>query len=275
MKKITRIVPVVLGALALASCSSDELFSNAAALEATQTEGDEMIAVVDENPDAVTRYGLDNASTMFVWSEGDRYTVFDQTLTKSAEYTLDSKYSGSKAGLFTPDGGKASDIVDGEGNSTARFGVFPYSIDNGLSYDFPTHKWTLFMTLKPEFAWAKITNGDNGDLGENEGSVAPLPLWGAVSDNAGSRKITFKMMTGLLKVDLREIPAEKYASGSLVVKSATHQLSGSFKADITEATAAEFSGDAGDVVLEPNGSAANNTIIPLINFINFSLHRKK
>ena len=28
MKKITRIVPVVLGALALASCSSDELFSN-------------------------------------------------------------------------------------------------------------------------------------------------------------------------------------------------------------------------------------------------------
>ena len=87
MKKITRIVPVVFGALALASCSSDEMFSNAA-LEATQAGDDEMIAVVDENPDAVTRYGMDYASKMFVWSKNDTYTVFDITLTKAAEYTL-------------------------------------------------------------------------------------------------------------------------------------------------------------------------------------------
>ena len=254
MKKITRIVPVVFGALALASCSSDEMFSNAA-LEATQAGTNEMIAVVDENPDAVTRYGMDNASTMFVWSQGDKYTVFDQTLTKSAEYKLKDEYSGSKAGLFAvlPD---QEDIVDGEGKSTARYGVFPFREDNEISLK--NHKATLFMTLPSEFAYEKITNGANGDLGENEGSVAPLPLWGAVENVEGSRKITFKMMTGMLKVDLSEIPAT-YASAYLIVKSAAHPLSGAYKADITKQTAAVYSADAGDVELVKNTDVTPGT----------------
>ena len=258
MKKITRIVPVVLGALALASCSSDELFSNAAALEATQAGDDEMIAVVDENPDAVTRYGMDNASTMFVWSQNDTYTVFDQYLTKAAEYKLDPKYSGSKAGLFVLSKGK--DIVDEGGNSTARYGIFPSSADNELR--FKDYAWTLYMTLPSVFAYEKIINGENGDLGTNEGAVSPLRLWGAVANESGSRKITFKMMTGMLKVDLSEIPFDYATAGKpayLIVKSAAHKLSGKFKADITKQTDAEYSGDAGDVELVKNTDLGSET----------------
>ena len=254
MKKLTKIVPVVFGALALASCSSDELFSSAA-LEATQAGTDEMIAVVDENPDAVTRYGLDNASTMFVWSQGDTYTIYDQTLTKYSEFVLNSDYSGSKAGLFAVKAGQ-KDIVDAEGNSTARYGIFPYSADNEISLK--NHKATLFMAIPSVFAYEKIVNGANGDLGTNEGAVAPLPLWGAVSNESGSRKITFKMMTGLLKVDLSEIPAD-FASSYLIVTSANHRLSGAFKADITNQTDAEYSGDAGDVELVKNTDIASPT----------------
>ena len=148
MKKITRIVPVVFGALALASCSSDEMFSNAA-LEATQAGTDEMIAVVDENPDAVTRYGMDNASTMFVWSQNDVYTVWDQTLTKYSEFELYDDYSGSRAGLFKVKAGQ-KDIVDGEGKSTARYGVFPYSAIDKITLN-KDHTTTLFMTLPDVF----------------------------------------------------------------------------------------------------------------------------
>jgi hypothetical protein len=56
------------------------------------------------------------------------------------------------------------------------------------------------------------------------------------------------MMTGLLKVDLSEIPAD-YGNACLIVKSATHKLSGKFMADITEQTAAVYSADAPHVEL--------------------------
>lgn len=250
MKKITRIVSVVLGALALASCSSDEMFSNAA-LEATQAEGDQMIAVVDENPDAVTRYGFDNESTMNVWSTGDTYTVFDQSLVKAANYTLVDGYSGSKAGLFEVTKGK--DVVDAEGKSTARYGVFPYRADNVIS--FADFAWTLYMTLPAEHAYEKITNQEKGDLGTKEAAVAPLPLWGAVTNEEGSRKISFKMMTSLLKVDLSSIPAgyETTKPAYLMVTSKKHKLNGRFKADITKQTDAEYSGEVGDVELVKDG----------------------
>ena len=250
MKKITRIVPVVLGALALASCSSDEMFSNAA-LEATQTEGDQMIAVVDENPDAVTRYGFDNESTMNVWSTGDTYTVFDQSLVKAANYTLVDGYSGSKAGLFEVTKGK--DVVDEDNKSTARYGVFPYRADNVIS--FADFAWTLYVTLPAEHAYEKITNQEKGDLGTKEAAVAPLPLWGSVTNEEGSRKISFKMMTSLLKVDLSSIPAgyETTKPAYLLVTSKKHKLNGRFKADITKQTDAEYSGEVGDVELVKDG----------------------
>lgn len=251
MKKITRIVPFVLGALALASCSSDELFSNTAALEATEAGDGEMIAVVDENPDAVTRYGMDNASTMFVWSQGDTYTVYDQTLTKYSEFDLDPAYSGSKAGKFTVQTGQ-EDIVDADGNSTARYGVFPYRASNKIVLN-GDHTKTFFTTLPSSFAYEEIAHGANGDLADDVvGSVSPLPLWGSVKNESGSRKITFWMMTGMLKVDLSEVPAD-YGSAYLIVKSAAHKLSGKFKADITAQTAAVYSGDAPHVELVKDG----------------------
>lgn len=251
MKKITRIVPVVLGALALASCSSDEMFSNVAALEATEAGDGEMIAVVDETPDAVTRYGLDNASTMFVWSQGDTYTVYDQTLTKYSEFNLDPAYSGSKAGKFTVAAGQ-EDIVDAEGNSTARYGVFPYRAENLIILSADKKK-TFYTKLPASFAYEEIAHGANGDLADGVvGSVSPLPLWGSVKNESGSRKITFWMMTGMLKVDLSEVPAD-YGSAYLVVKSAAHKLSGKFKADITAQTAAVYSGDAPHVELVKDG----------------------
>lgn len=258
MKKITRIVPVVLGALALASCSSDEMFSNAEVLEATQAGEGEMIAVVDENPDAVTRYGLDNANTMFVWSQGDTYTVYDQTLTKYSEFDLDPAYSGSKAGKFTVQAGQ-EDIVDADGNSTARYGVFPYRAANKIVLN-GDHTKTFFTTLPSSFAYEEITHGANGDLGENVGVVSPLPLWGSVKNETGSRKITFWMMTGMLKVDLSEVPAD-YGSAYLIVKSAAHKLSGKFMADITEQTKATYSAEAPHVELVKDtdpGTEAND-----------------
>ena len=261
MKKFTKILPIAFAAFALASCSSDDLFSNGPK-EATQAGENQMIAEVEDVPEAITRYGLDNGSTMFVWSTGDTYTVYDQTLTKYSEFDLDPAYSGSKAGLFAVKEGQ-QDIVDAEGNSTARYGVFPYHAENEISLK--NHKATLYMPLPGTLAYSAITGGEKSDLPEDGGSVAALPLWGSVKNVSGSRKITFKMMTAMLKVDLSEIPAElsqnvaPFAPAYIKIASKAHKLSGAFMADITDQTVAEYSGDVADVELVANGAPANAT----------------
>lgn len=211
MNKILKFFPVALAAVALASCSNDELADKSSLLP---NEGGKTMEANIEDYSELTRAAFaenkNDAGTVtareLVWTSGDSYKLYGELRTPD-KYTLQEASAGKGSGIF--------DLKTDDYNTEPAFAVFPYDKVNA-----DRDNAQLTVTLGDwQYKTAEVQ-----DEGYNQGAfVSDVPMYGVV-DGAS---VSFYYMTGLLRVDLQKLP--KKMTRLIVVTS--RPLKGTFTAE--------------------------------------------
>lgn len=193
MKKLFKSIPAALALVALASCSSDDLFNEQAVSQAV--DGKTMEATI-EGYEGFTRAAFaENKNDAgkadkraLVWTVGDSYKVYGELATAD-KYTLQNASAGKANGTF--------DLMTEDYNENPAFAVFPY---DKIDADRASKKLTVTLS-----DWTYAT-AEVKDEGYNQGAfVSNVPMFGKIA--AGDPKsAAFGYMTAILRVDLAKLP---------------------------------------------------------------------
>ncbi len=230
MKKLLKFFPVAVAAVALASCSNDELFLGAD--NEPQKDPTKLYAQIEDLTDGetgeVTRSGFVysyDANTpngqVFVWTEGDKVKLYDdlknwrpQIWTYDEAATIAYAQSGSKFGFAVFENNTTETDLPGvvkakDANGQLlpqyknAYGVMPYDLaefanENRTAVKFDFSKLAYYATgLNSETASA----ANNLKYNPAKLSKAPIPLWAV----ANGQEMKVNYLTGILKVDIDNI----------------------------------------------------------------------
>jgi hypothetical protein len=192
MKKFFKSIPAALALVALASCSSDDLFNSEAVSQAV--DGQTMTASI-EGYGSVTRSAFAENKTdgkadkrALVWTAGDSYKVYGELSTPD-KYTLQNSSVGKANGVF--------DLMTEDYNENPAFAVFPY---DKVDADRANKKLTVTLS-----DWTYAT-AEVKDEGYSEGGfVSNVPMFGKIAAGA-PKEAKFGYMTAILRVDLQKLP---------------------------------------------------------------------
>lgn len=253
MKKILKFFPVALTAIALASCSNDELFSLGSD-DQPEKDPTKLYVLIEDLTDGetggVTRSGYVYSKDVekpngqvFVWTKNDKVKLYDdlnnwrpQIWTYSADATIKYAQSGDKFGFAvfennttTTDLAGVSVAKDAQGEAlpqyTNAYGVMPYDLaefanEKRTAVDFKFSKLSFY---KAEFE----ENVPNMGYENNTLCKAPIPLWGV----ANGQEMKVNYLTAILKVDIDNIKGTNATATDhnfLIIQSTNNDASDAF-----------------------------------------------
>lgn len=220
MKQILKFFPAAFAVLALASCSNDDFLGNNE--EIAQREPGKLYVQVEDLKDGMsdgtTRAGFVYGTTAsggshgqyLVWNQGDQVKIYD-----------DNKNWRPQVWEYDEAATKAYKKEDG-------FSVFSKikTVAGETATETPT-QYTNAYGVYPA-TLGKFTNENRSELEFNLSSLAnykldrtavtdvyadgylaklPIPLWGVATSADGSSEMKVKYLTGVLKVDIGQLPA--------------------------------------------------------------------
>ena len=237
MKKIFKLLPVALGLIALASCSSDDLFNEGGAVAQIETQGDAAnVGVEDLYSTGITR-SAHTASKALKWVTGDQFRIYDAELSKFDTYEFSAETS-----AFT-----RKYTTQRVANDAITYAVFPGENVSWTNFDEATGDVKVVMTI-PTF----ITY--NGNSEKNfDGTLAyvsNLPMTGAAQydETYGAKVPQMKYMTAVLAVTLDNAQSK----ATWLKLSADKPLSGNFEAVLKDEAVLTKSADAATIVEPKN-----------------------
>ena len=191
MKNYLKLIPAALALVAMASCSSDDLFEKAA--NSNAVDGKTMEASIEDYATTTRAAFAENKTDgkadkrALVWTAGDSYKVYGELSTPD-KYTLQNASAGKASGTF--------DLMTEDYNENPLFAVFPY--DN-IDADRANNKLTVTLS-----DWSYAT-AEVKDEGYNQGGfVSNVPMFGKIG--ADPKQAAFGYMTAILRVDLSKLP---------------------------------------------------------------------
>ncbi len=191
LKNLSLCLPMAL--LALSGCSNDDETVNGALLSERT-----IVATIENQAD--TRMTINATDNSLSWSATDVFMVFDETGTKSNTYVTDE--TSAAGGMFSL---KAEDTP----LESKKYAFYPSLTENVLGYTNSTLKMTLPAAI------------------DATGKELPcnLPMFGNIAEN----KISFTFMTGLLKLDLNNLPKNT----KQIIVTADKQIAGEFTKEVS------------------------------------------
>lgn len=188
MKKLIKFLPVCLGALALASCNSDELFENA-----NNLAGKTVLTVTDGDA-ALTRGYMDEGGAQ-VFSKGDWIRAYDSKLQKYDifDFAMTSKFTLDKTTNY---------VEEVDGKKDYKYALFGADDDNVSYAGWKDGKNVVLMKINPVVTYKQQAN-ENAD-----GVVAyksTVPSFGyMMPDGDGDWKVDLHSLTGRAKITINE-----------------------------------------------------------------------
>ncbi len=215
MKNFAKFIPVALGLLTLASCSSDDLFGEKSIAEEAQA-GDLFVEMEDlqEEGSVFTRSYIDattNAATR-KYVPLDELSVYDNDLHKYDIYAFTWVKESENIGVFRR--------KNTEPNITeAKWAIYPHKYVEGGQWKY--NEITNLTYTEAQIRIPSVIDYDATYASTDTKFETPLykdelPRWGAVSAIGDGDKLqtSLKYMTGVLRLKLAGIP--KYAPAILV-----------------------------------------------------------
>ena len=237
MKKIFKLLPVALGLIALASCSSDDLFNEGGAVAQIETQGDAAnVGVEDLYSTGITR-SAHTASKALKWVTGDQFRIYDAELSKFDTYEFSHETS-----AFT-----RKYTTQRVANDAITYAVFPGENVSWTNFDEATGDVKDVMTIPEAITY-------NGSTEKNfDGTLAyvsNLPMTGAAQYDAtyGAKVPQMKYMTAVLAVTLDNVQSK----ATWLKLSADKPLSGNFEAVLKDEAVLTKSADAATIVAPKN-----------------------
>ena len=239
MKKIFKLLPVALGIVALASCSSDDLFNESASAQAEDLGEATNVVVEDLYSGEVTRSAL-TAGKVMKWCDNDRFRVYDSELAKfdTYKFTVATKaFSREFASQRVAD-------------DKITYAVFPGEKVSWASYDEATEDVKVVMTIPSVITYDGNTEKDfSGTLAY----LSNIPMQGPATYDAqyqvhlGSSAQPIQYLTGIVAVTLDNVQTK----ATWLKLSADKAIAGAFEATL-EADAVLKEAAADDVIKTPS-----------------------
>jgi len=218
MKNLFKFIPVALAAIALASCSSDELDGLNGAKE-LEYSPDKLFVQVEGADDAtrggfmttVSDYTLKSA---LFFDNGDKMKLYHDATSWRPEV-----WTATDFGQYKNKQGIA--VFEGEGEIKAdenAYGIFPADLGQfgnenrtSLLYDLSCMKFIDYSAVAKNYTLnsGEVIEAATDITGNTKAYAAPFPLWGVKA--AGNQVMTVKHLAGILRVDM--------AAGSLGLSS--------------------------------------------------------
>lgn len=243
MKKIFKFLPVALAAVALASCSSDDLTVTNAAGEIENVDGKLLVQVDGANED-VTRSGfittINPASSLLrsslFFSQGDKLKLYHEATSWKPEvweaqsygqYTNADGAAGGEVAVFDKTDATITEAEKAYGIFPATIGQFGNENRTSLKYDLSALKFIEYNAEAKDYNDGKVTVAATDDAtGNTKAYTAPFPLWGV--KNAGAKVMTVKHLAGILRLDLANVANSTMAANQAryIVIQSTNKLTG-------------------------------------------------
>ena len=226
MKKIFKFMPVALAAFALASCSSDDLFGDAAKQQKVKDGLTVNVETLMDEGSSITRQGNVATGNGVVWEVGDLINVYDNKLAIYDEYAFD----GSKfAGINDPDETRIA---------STQFALFPA---DRVDYA----GWTAAEGAKAVMRIPQLViYDDESEFQTADGKdvyVSNLPMWGTATGTYPEAEVDMKFLTSVLKVNILNAFANNITFLKVETQDVT-PISGAFEAilDASDPAAAKL-----------------------------------
>lgn len=171
LQKSVQMTCIAVMALTVFGCNNEEW------MEQPAVKGNTTIVASFGGNSSTTRTSI-NERYQILWSEGDKFGMFDNENTLS-EFSLESG-AGTNTATFRGD-------IASEKHGVCA--VFPYQEKKSMSIS----DNTLTMTLPASFEYTQNSNG---------------PMYAEVTDPTNLNQLSFKHMAALIKLTVNKIPAE-------------------------------------------------------------------
>lgn len=216
MKKIFKLMPVALAAFALASCSSDDLFSDGAKQQKVKDGLTVNVETLMDEGSSVTRQGNVATGNGVVWEVGDLINVYDNKLAIYDEYAFDG---GKFAGINDPDETRIA---------STQFALFP--ADRVDYAGWRDGKTKAVMRIPQLVIYDEESEFQTGDP-KKDVYVSNLPMWGTATGTYPEAEVSMKFLTSVLKVNI----VNAFANNITFLKVETQDetpISGAFEATL-------------------------------------------
>lgn len=238
MKKIFKLLPVALGLIALASCSSDDLFNEGEAVAQIESQGDAANVGIEDLYSTGIMRSAHTASKALKWVTGDQFRIYDAELSKFDTYEFSAE-----TGAFTRKYTTAQRVA----NDDITYAVFPGENVSWTNFNESNGEVKVVMTIPEAITY-------NGSTEKNfDGTLAyvsNLPMTGAAQYDAtyGAKVPVMKYMTAVLAVKLDNVQSK----ATWLKLSANKPLSGNFEAVLKDEAVLVESADAATIVAPKN-----------------------
>lgn len=233
MKRIFKFIPVALAAVALSSCSSDDLFGSLS----SKTDGLKTLEVTVEqlNDGTITRMANLGEGNGVIWQAGDKIAVYDDQLFIYDPYEFDEK-----AKSFVLQKNEA-ELLD-----APKYALFPYAYfdpDKGCTHWERANDKVWAQAIIPnqmKYGWDSEATNVNTPYVTADGKaayVSLLPMWGTATKDGDKTSVSLHYMTAILKVTLTNAMGNRnylYVRGFKNIAGTEYaQLNGFFRADLS------------------------------------------
>lgn len=220
MKQILKFFPAAFAVLALASCSNDDFLGNNE--EIAQREPGKLYVQVEDLKDGMsdgtTRAGFVYGTTAsggshgqyLVWNQGDQVKIYDDNKNWRPQVW---EYDEAATKAYKKEDGfsvfSKIKTVAGETATetptqyTNAYGVYPATLGEFTNENRSELKFNLSSLANYKLNRTAVTDVyADGYLAK-----LPIPLWGVATSADGSSEMKVKYLTGVLKVDIGQLPA--------------------------------------------------------------------
>ena len=219
MKKFFKLMPVALAAFALASCSSDDLFSDGAKQQKVKDGLTVNVETLMDEGSSITRQGNVATGNGVVWEVGDLINVYDDKLAIYDEYAFDG---GKFAGINDPDESRIA---------STQFALFPA---DRVDYA----GWTAAEGAKAVMRIPQLIIYDEESEFQTSDKkdvyVSNLPMWGTATGTYPEAEVDLKFLTSVLKINIKNAFANNITFLKVETQDAT-PISGAFEAILNAA----------------------------------------
>lgn len=212
-------MPVALAAFALASCSSDDLFSDGAKQQKVKDGLTVNVETLMDEGSSITRQGNVATGNGVVWEVGDLINVYDDKLAIYDEYAFDG---GKFAGINDPDESRIA---------STQFALFPA---DRVDYA----GWTAAEGAKAVMRIPQLIIYDEESEFQTSDKkdvyVSNLPMWGTATGTYPEAEVDLKFLTSVLKINIKNAFANNITFLKVETQDAT-PISGAFEAILNAA----------------------------------------
>ena len=224
MKKFVKFIPAALAVVALASCSSDDLFEKNGNADLSGKTINVYVEGDDQTRTAIQED--EQTGNQFVWTAGDEFKLYGtvERLTNTYRFTQTT----AAAAEYSKTSAQAYLVGDDNLGTSLAYALYPNydnSTDPALKNKnfFNSEYFAQFEMVLPK-TWAYDT-----EKAQDGVYYAEFPMWGEA--NANHDAVTFKYTTAFMRIELTGLSA---ASTAELIITADQQLCGRFIGNVKE-----------------------------------------